>query len=317
MISVALGKEYWCFPRKISRLGLIGQEWPIRRRSKPLRRTSYNPTSLCCGMNRLQGLSRSHYGCRPQLLTTSVATWGLLLCARILFFGTRDSACDIKCPARAFHVAFTFPSSSQRLSAKMESTDFEEFKDTPREHDAPADLVSKPEAAPGLPQPGDFPEGGTRAWLTVAGGWATLFVSFGWVNCVGIFQNYYQTHQLSEYSSSEIAWIPALQGTLRCESPSTRQCTDTAKFDTVFFMLFSGIITGKLFDEYGPAVPLAVGTFLHVFGIMMISLSTEFYQLLLSQSVCSGIGASLIFFPSSTCVSRLSWSAPFPCRFGR
>lgn len=72
----------------------------------------------------------------------------------------------------------------------------------------------------------------------------------------------------------------------------------------VFFMLFSGIITGKLFDEYGPAVPLAIGSFLHVFGIMMISLSTEYYQILLSQSVCSGIGASLVFFPSSTCVSN-------------
>lgn len=68
-------------------------------------------------------------------------------------------------------------------------------------------------------------------------------------------------------------------------------------------MLFSGIITGKLFDEYGPAIPLGIGSLLHVFGIMMISLSTTYYQILLSQAVCSGIGASLIFFPASTCVS--------------
>lgn len=57
-----------------------------------------------------------------------------------------------------------------------------------------------------------FPEGGLRAWLTVAGASACLFVSFGWVNCVGIFQDYYQSHQLKEYSPSEIAWVPSLQG---------------------------------------------------------------------------------------------------------
>lgn len=60
-------------------------------------------------------------------------------------------------------------------------------------------------------EPTAFPEGGTSAWLTVAGSSACLFVSFGWVNCVGIFQEYYQTHQLRQYSASDIAWIPALQ----------------------------------------------------------------------------------------------------------
>jgi len=57
----------------------------------------------------------------------------------------------------------------------------------------------------------EFPEGGTKAWLTVAGGSACLFVSFGWVNCIGVFQDYYATNQLRSYSQSEISWIPALQ----------------------------------------------------------------------------------------------------------
>jgi hypothetical protein len=56
-----------------------------------------------------------------------------------------------------------------------------------------------------------FPEGGAKAWLTVAGGSACLFVSFGWVNCIGVFQDYYSTNQLRSYSQSEISWIPALQ----------------------------------------------------------------------------------------------------------
>ena len=56
-----------------------------------------------------------------------------------------------------------------------------------------------------------FPDGGRKAWLTVAGGAACLFVSFGWVNCVGIFQYYYLTNQLRDYSPSQVAWIPSLE----------------------------------------------------------------------------------------------------------
>ena len=72
------------------------------------------------------------------------------------------------------------------------------------------ELVQKPAESPWM-DPKAFPEGGAQAWLTVAGASACLFVSFGWVNCVGVFQEYYETHQLKEYSASDVAWIPALQ----------------------------------------------------------------------------------------------------------
>lgn len=36
--------------------------------------------------------------------------------------------------------------------------------------------------------PSSFPDGGAKAWLTVAGSACCLFVSFGWINCVGVFQ---------------------------------------------------------------------------------------------------------------------------------
>jgi MFS family permease len=62
-------------------------------------------------------------------------------------------------------------------------------------------------------------------------------------------------------------------------------------------------LAGSLFDNYGPRVPVAIGTVMHVFGLMMTSLSSEYYQFVLSQSVCSGIGASLIFTPCMTAVS--------------
>lgn len=71
----------------------------------------------------------------------------------------------------------------------------------------------------------------------------------------------------------------------------------------VFFMLFGGPFVGKIFDDYGPSYLLIVGTFLHVFGLIMTSISKKYYQFLLSQAICSAIGASLIFYPSFICVS--------------
>ena len=78
----------------------------------------------------------------------------------------------------------------------------------------------------------------------------------------------------------------------------------------VFFMLFCGPFVGKIFDDYGHRYLLVVGTFLHVFGLMMTSISKEYYQFLLSQAVCSAIGASMVFYPAFNCV-RLTQSYYF------
>ncbi|KAI1178864.1 major facilitator superfamily domain-containing protein [Nemania sp. FL0916] len=127
------------------------------------------------------------------------------------------------------------------------------------------------------PDPDDFPDGGFKAWLCVAGGFCTIFSSFGWVNCIGVFQDYYQTHQLAAYSSSNVAWIPATES---------------------FVLFFLGTVSGKLTDNYGPRWPLLFGSLLHVYGLMMTSLSKEYYQIFLSQSIASAIGTSFLFYPT-------------------
>jgi hypothetical protein len=167
---------------------------------------------------------------------------------------------------------------------KMETNVYHEGQTSGTENRSlPSQDVEKAEKPPMKPwmDPKSFPDGGAKAWLTVAGASACLFVSFGWINCIGVFQDYYQTHQLRQYSPSEIAWIPSLQ---------------------VFFMLAGDPLVGKIFDDFGPQYLLAPGAFLHVFGLMMTSLSTEYYQFLLSQAVCSAIGASCVFYPAFTCV---------------
>lgn len=143
----------------------------------------------------------------------------------------------------------------------------------------------------------EFPEGGRKPYLAVVGAFTGMFVSFGWVNCIALFQAEYETNQLKHYTSSEVSWITSTE----CIHLSQVYKVRTKEFP-VFFMLFTSPVSGRLFDQYGPHLPIAIGTFMHVFGLMMTSLSTKYYQFLLSQSICSGIGASLIFSPAMTAV---------------
>ncbi|GAQ06034.1 probable transporter MCH4 [Aspergillus lentulus] len=123
---------------------------------------------------------------------------------------------------------------------------------------------------------------GLHAWTVVAGAWCCLFCGFGWVNAIGVFQDYYQHNQLREYSASSISWILSLEP---------------------FVLFAAGIVLGRVFDNYGPKWMLLIGTFLHVFGLMMISVSSEYYQFLLAQGICSPLGASFVFYPASACTA--------------
>ncbi|KAH8680563.1 MFS monocarboxylate transporter [Xylariales sp. PMI_506] len=142
---------------------------------------------------------------------------------------------------------------------------------------ASAETATQPNASSG-----DVPDGGVAAWTVVAGGWCAMFVSVGWNNSVGIFQTIYETDQLASYSPSAVGWINSLQ---------------------TFFMFASAPIWGKVFDSYGPRYALVAGTLVHVFGIMMMSLSSKYYQFALSQSVCTGLGAGAIFFSASNTIA--------------
>lgn len=124
------------------------------------------------------------------------------------------------------------------------------------------------------PTSGDAPDGGLAAWLVVLGAWCASFCTFGWINSIGVFQEYYQDELLKKYSSATISWIPSLQ---------------------IFFIMGLGPFIVVIYDHYGPRQLLIFGTVIHVFGIMMASLGTEYYQILLAQGVCSAIGASAVF----------------------
>jgi MFS family permease len=65
-----------------------------------------------------------------------------------------------------------------------------------------------------------------------------------------------------------------------------------------WLLIFVGVLSGPLFDLGYFRVMLFAGNFLVVFGIMMISLSTQYWQVFLSQGLCMGLGAGLLYIPS-------------------
>jgi hypothetical protein len=53
----------------------------------------------------------------------------------------------------------------------------------------------------------DFPEGGLKAYCVVFGAFCGLFSVFGIINSTGILLEYFSTHQLKDYTSSQIGWF--------------------------------------------------------------------------------------------------------------
>ena len=107
--------------------------------------------------------------------------------------------------------------------------------------------------------------------------------SRGIVNSFGVYQTYYENDLLSATStSSQISWIGSIQA---------------------FFLVVIGVVTGPIFDK-GYLQPLLwVGSFLTVFGLMMTSICTKYWQLILAQGVCVGLGSGCLFVPSIAVVA--------------
>ncbi|OGM50534.1 hypothetical protein ABOM_000884 [Aspergillus bombycis] len=126
------------------------------------------------------------------------------------------------------------------------------------------------------------PNGGIRAWLQVVGSFFLFFNTWGLINSYGVFETFYEETLLHGTAPSTISWVGSLQS---------------------FLIMFLGVLTGPIYDA-GFVMPLLyIGSFLVVFGHMMLSLCQSFWQVLLAQSFCVGIGAGLIFVPSIAILS--------------
>ncbi|KAK6949890.1 hypothetical protein Daesc_008213 [Daldinia eschscholtzii] len=144
------------------------------------------------------------------------------------------------------------------------------------------ELEKEAQTAPAEPQqsgPPPPPNGGLLAWLHVVGGFMLFFNTWGILNAFGVFQTYYESGVLFQRSSSDISWIGSIQS---------------------FMVLVGGVFAGPIYDRGYLRHLLIVGSFGVVFGHMMLSLCKEYWQVVLAQGLCVGLGAGMLFVP---CVS--------------
>ena len=121
------------------------------------------------------------------------------------------------------------------------------------------------------------PDGGVEAWSQALAMFLVNINNWGLVNSFGVFQTFYSTQYLPDVAPSTIAWIGTLQGSL---------------------LLIVGVVSGPLYD-LGLFIPMLVLSSLGlVFGWMMLSLSTQFYQILLAQGLLCGLCSGLLYVPS-------------------
>jgi MFS family permease len=64
-----------------------------------------------------------------------------------------------------------------------------------------------------------------------------------------------------------------------------------------------GALTGPIYDAGYFRALLSVGSFLVVFGFMMLSLASTYWQVILAQGICVGLGAGCLFVPSVAILS--------------
>lgn len=102
------------------------------------------------------------------------------------------------------------------------------------------------------------------------------------MNTFGVFQTLYNTDILPDVSPSAISWIGSIQA---------------------FLLMFVGTLTGPVYDAGYFRTLLVVGLFFTSFGLMMLSLCTEFYQILLAQAIVVGMGCGCLFVPSVAILS--------------
>ncbi|KAL0942713.1 riboflavin transporter MCH5 [Colletotrichum truncatum] len=124
------------------------------------------------------------------------------------------------------------------------------------------------------------PDGGLYAWLSVVAGFFVIMNTWGLVISFGVFQSYYIS--TLNRSSSDISWIGSLN---------------------VFLLFFSGIASGRLTDAGHFHAVSNLGASLIILGTFMASICTQYWQLMLAQGICIGLGNGCLLTPTMAVIA--------------
>ncbi|KAL4889083.1 MFS general substrate transporter [Aspergillus ambiguus] len=130
-----------------------------------------------------------------------------------------------------------------------------------------------PAVVPDEQEAGFRMDGGLQAWLQVLGSWILFANTWGLTNSFGVFETFYTDTYLTTSTPSAISWIGSIQ---------------------LFLTMLVGVFAGWFLDAGYLQILLLLGSFLEVFGMFMTSLSTTYWQVLLAQGICVGVGSGLL-----------------------
>ncbi|GAA5996083.1 hypothetical protein JCM5350_007007 [Sporobolomyces pararoseus] len=129
----------------------------------------------------------------------------------------------------------------------------------------------------------EYPDGGLRAWLVVAGAWAVSFATWGYVNSFGVLLSYTIENSLADYTESEIAWIGSFQ---------------------IAAVLFTAVLSGKAFDAGYVKHLMVIGLLIYTAGLFGLSYATSYAEIFVAQGVACGLASGILFLPACSAVSH-------------
>ena len=125
------------------------------------------------------------------------------------------------------------------------------------------------------------PSGGVRAWSTAFLASLILLNTWGFVNSFGVFRTYY-VNTMKLGSNTAVSWIGSLQ---------------------IFLVYAVGVLSGRAQDAGFFRLVYVMGSVVYLVGMFMLSLCRTYWQVLLAQAVCVGVGFGGVFVPCLALVS--------------
>ncbi|KAL0938176.1 MFS monocarboxylate transporter [Colletotrichum truncatum] len=126
----------------------------------------------------------------------------------------------------------------------------------------------------------EYPDGGWTAWSQVISGHCVNAMTWGYPSTYGVYQLYY-TETLG-LPKAQVSWIGSIQ---------------------IFIAFSLCAISGRLADAGYPRQAVLAGSLLAIFGTFMTSLTEKYWEILLAQGICTGIGLGLMFMPTISVIS--------------
>ncbi|KAI1082296.1 major facilitator superfamily domain-containing protein [Whalleya microplaca] len=119
------------------------------------------------------------------------------------------------------------------------------------------------------------PDGGFLAWSQVIPAHIANMMSWGYGTGYAVFQLYYR--QTMGWPAAQVSWVGSIQ---------------------LFLYYVVGLGAGRLSDAGYTKILYGIGAVMCIIGIFMTSLATQYWQILLAQGFCNGIGGGLMFMPA-------------------